>query len=298
MISADIDPNSIIPNAETLKKLLKYTSFNIILKNQYLEFQNIEKPVQSYIDNKYKFEVQYGEQAKIDMYVKNNQYDLSDSYMDILATKTGHFYNVDRYTPRSQTFYAFNDQSDPNHYELAIIYLRLDNREDHFERKVYSIFDLTGQMGGVFGFLESIIGFFVGYFAKKYMYFSIITESNNLSQVLKKKRASLEFPNEFTSQKLNKNEDKKEEIPISKPLMHHNWFQNFKNDAPLFEKASPKTVGSANPLGSLKLINFNPRSSKIILDVTHNTKSKTLKFIVSLIFCFNFVTLAIFFSKL
>ena len=65
---------------------------------------------------------------------------------------------------------------------LVHVTIRMEAREDTYERTVFSVFDFTGLVGGVFEIFEILGGVIVGFFAHKLFMFSVLS---NLYQVHK-----------------------------------------------------------------------------------------------------------------
>ena len=62
----------------------------------------------------------------------------------------------------------------------ATMLVKMDAREDTYQRTVFSVFDYTGLIGGVFELLQVFGTFFVGYFAKNWFLFCVLS---NLYQI-------------------------------------------------------------------------------------------------------------------
>lgn len=97
---------------------------------------------------------------------------LNDGFFQIGLTEHKEFYNVDKAD--------FDVEEDISNLFYARFTLRMESREDTYERTVFSVFDFTGLIGGVFEIFEVIGGIIVGYFARKIILFSMIS---NLYQV-------------------------------------------------------------------------------------------------------------------
>lgn len=81
---------------------------------------------------------------------------------------------------------------------LATFLIAIDEETAYYSRTVYSILDLTGQLGGVFEIFDIFGGIFIGLFADKLFVFSIISrlyQTKVNSHVDKGKLISLKFIN-------------------------------------------------------------------------------------------------------
>ena len=61
----------------------------------------------------------------------------------------------------------YDDNYDPSIGYIAAIYLRFDNRYDLYSIKNYSLFDLLGDIGGLYGSLFAIGTALVGFMSSK-----------------------------------------------------------------------------------------------------------------------------------
>ena len=62
----------------------------------------------------------------------------------------------------------------------ATMLVKMDAREDTYQRTVFSVFDYTGLIGGVFELLQVFGTFFVGYFTNNWFLFCVLS---NLYQI-------------------------------------------------------------------------------------------------------------------
>ena len=99
---------------------------------------------------------------------------LNDAFFQIGQTEQKEFYSV------GGSRYDILDDS--TNITYAFIRVRMDTREDTYERTVFSVFDFTGLIGGVFEIFEVAGNIIVGYFATKLFMFSMLS---NLYQVQK-----------------------------------------------------------------------------------------------------------------
>ena len=104
---------------------------------------------------------------------ENNHVVLADDFLQLGQTEEKEFYSVE--TDRSD--FNLNSFSSDSYANIVI---RMEAREDTYERTVLSIFDFTGLVGGVFEILEITGGLVVGFFANKLFMFWML---NNLYQV-------------------------------------------------------------------------------------------------------------------
>ena len=111
-----------------------------------------------------------------------------------LTEDEGEFYSFDRF----QNDLIFNDYSA---YETSPFFLRseisISEEIEIYERTVFSILDLTGQIGGIYELLEVIAAFFVGYYNTKIFNFELVNSINNFKyQQFVKRQSRLHQQNE------------------------------------------------------------------------------------------------------
>ena len=141
------------------------------------DFLAYNRPLRSkLLNNSYSFSysLSSGYVKSANMFVRNNHVTLADSFFQIGITEKKQFYSVETIRPDFSTHNAG--------LVYANILLRMEAREDSYERTVFSIFDFTGLVGGVFEIFEVTGGIIVGLFAYKLYMFSMLS---NLYQVQK-----------------------------------------------------------------------------------------------------------------
>ena len=111
-----------------------------------------------------------------------------------LTEDEGEFYSFDRF----QNDLIFNNYSV---YESSPFFLRseisISEEIEIYERTVFSILDLTGQIGGIYELLEVIAAFFVGYYNTKIFNFELVKSINNFKyQQFVKKQSKQHQQNE------------------------------------------------------------------------------------------------------
>ena len=108
-----------------------------------------------------------------ELFIRKNQVVLSDNFFSIGQTEEKDFYSIEV----EKSDFSFRDPYDLNYANVVI---KIEAREDTYERTALSIFDFTGLLGGVYEILEISGGILVGFFADRLFMFWIIS---NLYQV-------------------------------------------------------------------------------------------------------------------
>ena len=114
----------------------------VLVKNQYFDFRNIDNPVQSYVEELYEYSIENDGIFFVDLFVKQNQYETQDDYLNIAGPKTGIFYDT-----KSHRDSDLDTEGVPQVF--AYFNFWISNQEDFYERTVYSFFDFVGQIGGI-----------------------------------------------------------------------------------------------------------------------------------------------------
>ena len=100
---------------------------------------------------------------------------MNDNFFQTGFLESKKFYSV------STSDYDFSN--DPTGVTYARIVIRMEAREDTYERTVFSFFDFTGLIGGVFELFEITGSIIVGYFASKLFFFSMFADLYQVQKV-------------------------------------------------------------------------------------------------------------------
>ena len=141
--------------------------FNSILQIKSLDFNDINTPVKSYYEDKASFYLVNSATKLVKIYSKLNKVTLDDDYMMIKSAKNQEFFSVDNIRNDIGTF---------NSSYVAQALILMDSNRDIYQRSAFTILDLFGIIGGIFGLLTSAFGFLL----------SMITTQIMLSSVFKR----------------------------------------------------------------------------------------------------------------
>ena len=139
-----------------------------------MDFEDYDTVIKSYPEDKLAYKFTTGTVKEPQIYVRKNYASLNDNFFQIGSSESKEFYSLGSSD--------YDSENDVTGFTYARITLRMEAREDTYERTVFSVFDFTGLIGGVFEIFEIIGGIFVGYFSSKLFLFSMLT---NLYQVQK-----------------------------------------------------------------------------------------------------------------
>ena len=92
--------------------------FNVVIYNWYVDFDDYETPIKSYIDDIYSYQLTPGFNKQLKLYVKQNDVELNDAYLQIGNSKQSSFLNIDRF--------AMDMFSESSSGEIFDVTVRLD----------------------------------------------------------------------------------------------------------------------------------------------------------------------------
>ena len=121
-------------------------------------------PIKSYYEDKISFYLLNFASKFVKIYSKLNKATLDDDYMMIKSTKNQEFFSVD------------NIRNDIGAYGsdfVAQALILMDSNRDIYQRSVFTILDLFGTIGGIFGLLTSAFGFLLSMITTQIMMSSV-----------------------------------------------------------------------------------------------------------------------------
>ena len=139
----------------------------LIIINSYVDFDDYENVVKTFNDESFYFKMRKGITKESEILIRKNFVTLNDDFFQMGQTEHKEFYSAQN----TKTDFDL----DPNEYLYAIMTMRMEAREDTYERTVFSVFDFTGSIGGVFELFEISGAFVVGYFTKNWFMFCILS---------------------------------------------------------------------------------------------------------------------------
>lgn len=157
----------------------------MVVINSYFDFDDYSQPIKTYIDDRFLFNIMFDFTKENIVYIRQNE----------AETQDGFFY----YTPDgSNSEFLSVDRIDQRLYDaegLVSMKFVKDTRKDSFERSVFSILDVLGNIGGLNEVIEVGGGIIVAIFSGKLFLYSLIS---SLYQVdtLNKKHEEEEFEKE------------------------------------------------------------------------------------------------------
>ncbi|CDW90251.1 UNKNOWN [Stylonychia lemnae] len=146
----------------TIDKFFDTETFNFAFVNTFFDLTEFEKgkQIKPFIDDSLFFELESNRIKKTNFYIQLQEAELEDDLIQFGQTQEIEFHQV------SNQRYYDDQYSDTDGY-IAAIYMRFDNRYDIYARKVYSILELLGDIGGLQGSLLAIGFIFVGFISSR-----------------------------------------------------------------------------------------------------------------------------------
>lgn len=138
------------------------SQFEIYLRNNYVDLEDIENPIKNYTNSIYETYYQWGKDAFVYLKVKKNEVYLEDSLFPLFnKVKPKIFYSI--------SFEKSNEITNTNPYYGDVplpgfinVRVTIDPEVDQYRRKLLNFLEVLGIVGGVFELLEVLGGFFVG----------------------------------------------------------------------------------------------------------------------------------------
>ena len=128
-----------------------------------MDFNDYITPVKKSLDDRISYYLQAGYVKYIKMYAKLSKATLDDDYLKLNSSINKKFFSIDR---------VQTDSTDDDIYVFNASIL-MDPNRDLYKRTVFSILDLFGTIGGIFGLLTSAFGFVIGIISTQIMLSSI-----------------------------------------------------------------------------------------------------------------------------
>jgi hypothetical protein len=131
-----------------------------------MDFEDYDEVVKSYLDDSFSYRIMPDFTKEAIVFVRKNKAELEDSFLQLGMKDKKEFVsisttNVDVYHRRT------------NVMTTATVRFVVDPKQETYERVIFSILDLTGQVGGLYEVFEVVGAFIIGYFTEKLFYYSM-----------------------------------------------------------------------------------------------------------------------------
>ncbi|CAI2380995.1 unnamed protein product [Moneuplotes crassus] len=141
--------------------------FDVVMIDSYFDRKSFSNPIKSYLTQKYFYTLEDGFFSNTDIFLRENILNMHDDYTLLEGSKDGKFYSVaGEKTSRYKWSYR----------HLGRVNLYLDAETVTYERQVFTVADLLGNIGGIFSLLQSLAGIIVGMYADRVFKHSIISK--------------------------------------------------------------------------------------------------------------------------
>ena len=111
-----------------------------------MDFSDFNTPIKSYFDDRNYFYLSPTTTKYSRVYLQQNEAIMNDDYFKIRSISYANFFSIEK------TIIDFADKSD----KLIEISLMRSPNKNTYSRSVFTIMDLFGNVGGVYGLLQSI----------------------------------------------------------------------------------------------------------------------------------------------
>ena len=147
----DTNSNVTCKSTEEIKNVLNHNFLNIAYTSAFFDFDDYDTPVKTYLNDFDQMSLNLTFYQFYNLRLHHNQAVLYDDLIITSSSETHKYFSVSKANYR-----IFNQEYNPE--RLAQVLVRLARESEHYERVVYSFFDMFGYLGGLFDFL-----YFIGY---------------------------------------------------------------------------------------------------------------------------------------
>ena len=162
------DNNNGCRTSDEIYNALNQADVKLGIINTYVALNDYEDPIKYFIDDEYYWETVPNFRKKIDTEIQKNSGQFQDNLLQLTAAKEEEFFQINK---GMESLVLTGDDR-----EFMTIYLRTDQEFKLYDRKVYSIGDLLGQIGGFFEVIYAIGAFLTLLFVERMITASIVSK--------------------------------------------------------------------------------------------------------------------------
>ena len=163
------DPDILWKTSEEIDAVVEDLEFRFSIVNSYFDYDEYDNdPIKYFVDDRFDYRLIPDQQKFVNVYVRENEVELKD--------------NIFRLTPSGQekSFLSVSRviqdlRNRGTDEQVIAIRFEKDYDYDSYEREVFSLLDLFGNLGGLSEVCTIIGGLFVGIFADRLFNYSIIS---------------------------------------------------------------------------------------------------------------------------
>jgi hypothetical protein len=168
----------------------------LALINSYFDFEDYYDPIKTYLEDLNLITLIPSITKRVIYEVQQNTAELKENLLFNIFSETKEFYNIGRKQSDAENF-NLNSQT------YAYIFFKLSQISDHYERNVFTLFDMFGLVGGVFGILCSSGSILVSLFSVKLFNNSLLSK---IYQIKIDKKAESKTPSKLGTYAANERE--------------------------------------------------------------------------------------------
>ena len=127
------------------------------IAQQYFDSDDYESPIKRIFDSRFVYKLLPKLHKQSDLFIRKTDVALYDNILNPDSGEEYSYYSVENF----RDDFELIGSTEPN---LLTVTLLQDSVTESFERRVYSIMDLFGQLGGIYGILTVIGGYLVNSF--------------------------------------------------------------------------------------------------------------------------------------
>ena len=156
--------------------------FSVAVLNSYMDFNDFSTPVKTFLDDRNAFTIVPSFTKYVKLYARLNDANLDDDYLGLKSPKNEKFWIVNK---------SIVDLAVLTNNAVLDASIFIDCNKDTYKRTVFTIMDLFGNVGGIYGLFMSAWGFFVGIISSQILLASVFrrlyfTNKANLENVFLK----------------------------------------------------------------------------------------------------------------
>lgn len=136
------------------------------MRNSYVKFDDYVEPVRNYLNDDFGYQIVPGFHKKSMLFIRQGILQAEDSLSSIGGTTKESFYGI----YKSADDFGVETSSG----QLITITFTMDAAFENYQRTVYNILDMSGQLGGLYEVFEVMFGFFATALASKILTFTIM----------------------------------------------------------------------------------------------------------------------------
>lgn len=147
---------------------MKDARVSMALENTIVDMKDYKEPIKYIIDDGLYWELVPGIRKKTDVYIRQNEAEFEDNYIQIGFPDEREFYQV------AMNTHSFESESGGG--DILSIYFRYDKNSDIYNRQIYSLGELMGEAGGFYGALLAIGSIFIFIFSERLFVSSVLKQ--------------------------------------------------------------------------------------------------------------------------